>query len=929
MILAELLKIGVDKSLPKGARKAALPAEKSVKNFGKLLKNAVETATHKANSPQRETAVSVKTAIVRLETKPIETNKVLSEVKTSYAKITLQSDAKVDLQTKSESKKAEEKPRREKNYDPIKVLDIIYKNDRPRIKPIQKSSQKQMPHKPFEKTVESYLAYKKLDEALDTINNSNEIKEIAAKKDIFKLIEIAKRNNLEPKRIEVVQYNAKTDKTIEAYSIDTTEMIKAEKIVPIKTLEVTANAAHKLEIAAEEKNKDKARIPAKTEAIVSIRNKEIYLDVKTTFSIAQKAEVEKNQKSAQPTNEEKVTDKITDSFSPSAMSASVDARRAFSPSNEPFSPAKIAIDLSYSKERTVPVKPVEVHKEMLPLVPGDKRRELLISDKLFKSETTAIKPSNDGEKNHFLVKPAENLKLAVVLIGTERAPSADPKPRQAAEDSVKPPLESGVAPKGIASARAPKNEGGDLWKKSYNPPPMKEAQISAIKNAPLAKALEYINGMERKKEKAASAESPKKNKKLIKTNLIPEETSETKPAGKKEILINILEAKKTLLKETLKTESPAPNMTIKIEEKIVRHEETQNIKTEEKNVVKKTAMIDEKPIEKTEKYNAKIEEDTTKTTNIDKEKTVSEPIDTEIKEVYQKTDIKTSEIVRKQVFEKEMQERDFRIAQNTEITEKNVKNETKRMRSIDERTERANSQTYRESSAPKPAETPIKPLIFAQSAKPSELPKDSEPLKPVAISTETLLQNIAAAKTFPNEIAETAPVSLDLTAQRSVEAPTREGGKNDETETIKSEQPVKTETANEKLFSKIVTARQIVARFADRIIEAAQNYKPPITRLVIVLDPPELGRTEVTLTHRGQSLQVSVHSSQQAMALLVQNSAEFRQNLLHYGFSDVNISYQNPNGERQKREKQYSDDEKGTEFAFEPEKTSLEMLLYG
>ncbi|MDR0746482.1 MAG: flagellar hook-length control protein FliK [Helicobacteraceae bacterium] len=908
MILAELLKIGIDKSLPKGAQKAALPFEKSDKNFAKLLKNAVETATRSPASPPKEMAAA-KTAIARLETKPIKTFSI--EPKASGAQTAIHVDEKVDektaFQTAKEQKETKESLKKEKSYDPIRVLDIIYKNDPSSANTIKKPSQKSTPRQPIEKTVESYAAHKKLDETLDAANSYNEIKDAAAKKDISKLIEIAKTNNLEPKRIEVVQYNAKADNTVEAYSIDIDKTIKAEKIAPIKTLE--AEAPYEAKSAAEVKSKDTVRVAAKTETIANVRNIEIDLKAKTTFSITQKAQ--EDQKPELPASEKKTADKTAHSSKPQGF-VSGGTHRVSSSFNEP------PTTIYPPRMREVPVKPAEPPKQMA----SPDRRELLPTDKPSKPEKTAIKPSNGVGENR-LAKPMEDLKQTAVLTGTKRA--ADPKPRQMARDAVKPPAgssavvqENAPAPKSVSSAAVqknaptPKNGGGTLQPKPYGQPP-KEAQTAAIKNAPLAKTLEYIHGKELEKEKAVSAEKSKEHKGAIETNAAPKKTVELEPAGKKERSAKMPEAKGTLLEEAIKTEESAPKSTIRTEEKTAPVLERQIAETEEKNAVKKTTPIDEKPVEKTTERGVKIEEKTIEPANTYKKQAAEEPIDAKV--THQKTEIITSQTAKKQTVEKKTLEQPPDTAKT--IVGTNAKSETKRTRSNGDR---ANPRADREPSAPKPAETSAKP--FAQPDTSAESLKDGMPLKPAAIGLETLFQSIAGAKTF-----SAAPTRFEQSAQKPVEAPPYESGRGGETE--RNELPIKNEMANERLFNKIVTARQIVSRFADRLVEAAQNYKPPITRLVIVLDPPEFGRMEVTLTHRGQSLQVSVHSNQQALALLAQNSAEFRQNLLQHGFSDVNISYQNPSGERQRREKQRDWDEKGTEFAFEPEKTPLEMLLYG
>ena len=90
---------------------------------------------------------------------------------------------------------------------------------------------------------------------------------------------------------------------------------------------------------------------------------------------------------------------------------------------------------------------------------------------------------------------------------------------------------------------------------------------------------------------------------------------------------------------------------------------------------------------------------------------------------------------------------------------------------------------------------------------------------------------------------------------------------------------------------KTTAVRAGIASFAQQIKESIKNYKPPISRLSLDLNPKELGKIELTLTQRGKDLQVSITSNAQAITLFAQNQDELRQNLQNLGFSQVDMSF--------------------------------------
>lgn len=93
------------------------------------------------------------------------------------------------------------------------------------------------------------------------------------------------------------------------------------------------------------------------------------------------------------------------------------------------------------------------------------------------------------------------------------------------------------------------------------------------------------------------------------------------------------------------------------------------------------------------------------------------------------------------------------------------------------------------------------------------------------------------------------------------------------------------------LALKSALAKETLKNFTATLKEEVQNYKPPLTKLSVELNPENLGSVELTITQRGQNLLVQVVSNTQAIQLFMNNTAEFRQQLANAGFGDVSMSF--------------------------------------
>lgn len=99
---------------------------------------------------------------------------------------------------------------------------------------------------------------------------------------------------------------------------------------------------------------------------------------------------------------------------------------------------------------------------------------------------------------------------------------------------------------------------------------------------------------------------------------------------------------------------------------------------------------------------------------------------------------------------------------------------------------------------------------------------------------------------------------------------------------------------NELLY-KSANAKQTIKNFAQSLSEEIKNYKPPMSKLSLELNPEKLGKVELTIKQIGNNLHVSVVSNNQAIALFLQNQVDLRQNLAMIGFSGVDLNFSSQN----------------------------------
>jgi len=167
--------------------------------------------------------------------------------------------------------------------------------------------------------------------------------------------------------------------------------------------------------------------------------------------------------------------------------------------------------------------------------------------------------------------------------------------------------------------------------------------------------------------------------------------------------------------------------------------------------------------------------------------------------------------------------------------------------------------------------------------------------------TETILQAIKTEK----PVIEKKPEESQIVAQ--VATPLHEEPiKVESTETKQNTIEVKTVQKQETTTKQPSSPKESLNQFASDLREKIENYKPPIMKVELSLNPRNLGEVDVTLLTRGNSLHVNISSNSNTMTLFTQNQAEFKNALVNMGFTnlEMNFSDQQKNQQQQQNNRQ-------------------------
>jgi len=141
--------------------------------------------------------------------------------------------------------------------------------------------------------------------------------------------------------------------------------------------------------------------------------------------------------------------------------------------------------------------------------------------------------------------------------------------------------------------------------------------------------------------------------------------------------------------------------------------------------------------------------------------------------------------------------------------------------------------------------------------------------------------------------------------------------------------PIKTENISNK---EALPAKQTFSSFANDLREKIDNYKPPMMKMQIALNPKELGEVKVTLLNRGNSLHVNISSNTNSMAIFTQNQAEFKNSLVNMGFTNLQMNFSDQKGQDNQQNTQHNsshkeinDDDENQDI--KTEEKSIELII--
>ncbi|MBR8466231.1 flagellar hook-length control protein FliK [Campylobacter sp. faydin G-140] len=123
--------------------------------------------------------------------------------------------------------------------------------------------------------------------------------------------------------------------------------------------------------------------------------------------------------------------------------------------------------------------------------------------------------------------------------------------------------------------------------------------------------------------------------------------------------------------------------------------------------------------------------------------------------------------------------------------------------------------------------------------------------------------------------------------------------------------------------------RETLSNFSENLRDQIQNYKAPLTRVNITLNPMNLGEVEITMINRGNNLHINFNSTTNTMNLFLQNQAEFKANLVNMGFTELemNFSDQQKQEREQKAYKKFAQNSQQQSESEDMEQPLLELVI--
>lgn len=121
--------------------------------------------------------------------------------------------------------------------------------------------------------------------------------------------------------------------------------------------------------------------------------------------------------------------------------------------------------------------------------------------------------------------------------------------------------------------------------------------------------------------------------------------------------------------------------------------------------------------------------------------------------------------------------------------------------------------------------------------------------------------------------------------------------------------------------------RQTFSQFSQDLKEQIEQYKPPISKVQIALNPKNLGEVEVTIITRGSNLHINFSSNQQTMNLFIQNQQEFKNSLVNMGFTELQMNFSDQKENKKQQNFSHSKSKNDDNNELSDEQTSIELIM--
>jgi len=199
----------------------------------------------------------------------------------------------------------------------------------------------------------------------------------------------------------------------------------------------------------------------------------------------------------------------------------------------------------------------------------------------------------------------------------------------------------------------------------------------------------------------------------------------------------------------------------------------------------------------------------------------------------------------------------------------------------------------------------------------------------------------------PEEQPKEPKVKVNLHEQKAQKAPTLESLLFPEREQMSEAEPTEETFASDnkselnQMVKDIASSakhqlqtkaeiKETLSNFSSTLKEQVQNYKAPITRFNITLNPLNLGEVEITMVNRGNNLHVNFNSTTATMNLFLQNQAEFKNSLVNMGFTELEMNFSDQNQRQDKKEQaknKYSSNQSDESENTQAEQSLLELVI--